>query len=276
MVFSNGGRMNHGRQTWGNRRDQSDQQRMLEKLETAVIPFDAIGAMLADEPTVRGRSFDNIERIDVLAKSGAERLTIKSRWNDDITQRHFFGSTLLNVTCAGKAHTLLIDVDRKELTHRRFNAFITACRGEPKTITQAYEGLKPKAIQAWEKKTGKPALRQGEFFFIPCTKQPKKKTSTMNDYDKNKARDALKELGTANAKIALRELEATAISGTLYGTNGTSAHTAECTFIQDGITYAKGKVKHPRDEHEELTLTTWHTVHPSTALKSITLGGAVD
>ena len=278
IVFSNGGRMNHGRKAWGNRRGQSDQQRMLENLHTAVIPFDAIGAMLCTEPDVKARSFDNIERMDILDIAGAETLqVIRSSWNKEIVPRHFFGTTLLSVkTCDNKKHTLLIDCDRAELKHNRFNAFITECIGEPLTIAEAYEGLKPEAVKSWERNHNIQAKRQGEYFFLPCAKQPKVTTSTIDHLEQTYALKALDELSTPAAKKAAQELRGVAIEGELSGTNNTSSHKAQHTFTADGISYAKGKIEHTRGEHEELTLSTWHTVHPSTALKSITLGGDVD
>ena len=46
--------------------------------------------------------------------------------------------------------------------------FISKLRGEHKTVANAFKSLKPKEVLDWERKNKKVALRQGEWFFIPC------------------------------------------------------------------------------------------------------------
>jgi hypothetical protein len=46
--------------------------------------------------------------------------------------------------------------------------FVSKLATSPKTIGSAFKSLKPYKVQAYEKRSGKIAKRQGEWFFIPC------------------------------------------------------------------------------------------------------------
>ncbi len=45
--------------------------------------------------------------------------------------------------------------------------FVSKLKTNPKNVTDAFKSLKPRRLNDWEKKTGKIAVRQGEWFFIP-------------------------------------------------------------------------------------------------------------
>src|ERR1019366_7367289 len=75
--------------------------------------------------------------------------------------RHFTGASLFKI---GREF-FLFDVDRREIEHGLFNAFLVNLPKPVKTIAEAYDSLKPQAVKDAEAK-GLEVLRQGEFFFI--------------------------------------------------------------------------------------------------------------
>lgn len=46
--------------------------------------------------------------------------------------------------------------------------FVSKLKTNPRNVTDAFKALKPRRLNEWEKKTGKVAVRQGEWFFIPA------------------------------------------------------------------------------------------------------------
>ncbi|CAB1065494.1 hypothetical protein D1BOALGB6SA_10291 [Olavius sp. associated proteobacterium Delta 1] len=86
----------------------------------------------------------------------------------NLEKRHFIGAMLLKV----QNKYFLFDVDRKELKHYRFNAFLSELPKPCKTIKEAYDMLIPDEVRK-ATKNGLKVDRQGEWFFIP-TKLPKK------------------------------------------------------------------------------------------------------
>jgi hypothetical protein len=80
----------------------------------------------------------------------------------NLEERHFIGAMLLEVS----KKYYLFDVDRRELTFWRFNAFLSEIPKPVKTIAQAYDSLIPDKVRKAQKE-GKKVLRQGEWFFIP-------------------------------------------------------------------------------------------------------------
>ncbi|RLA66591.1 MAG: hypothetical protein DRQ88_06055 [Epsilonproteobacteria bacterium] len=75
---------------------------------------------------------------------------------------HFTGASLFTV---GKEY-FLFDIDQNEIEHKIFNPFLVKIPKKVKTIAEAYESLKPKAVKKAEA-DGLEVLRQGEWFFIP-------------------------------------------------------------------------------------------------------------
>ena len=96
----------------------------------------------------------------------------------NLEERHFIGAMLLEVS----KKYYLFDVDRRELTFWRFNAFLSEIPKPVKTIAQAYDSLIPDKVRKAQKE-GKKVLRQGEWFFIP-TGLPKSIPASKRDHKK--------------------------------------------------------------------------------------------
>ncbi len=69
---------------------------------------------------------------------------------------HRAGSMLMK--CQGASYICGQDED---------SYFVSKLKTNPKNVTDAFKSLKPRRLNDWEKKTGKVAVRQGEWFFIP-------------------------------------------------------------------------------------------------------------
>jgi len=94
----------------------------------------------------------------------------------NLENRHFIGAMVIEVS--NKYY--LFDVDRRELTFYRFNAFLSELPKPVKTIAQAYDSLIPDKVRQ-ARKEGKAVLRQGEWFFIPAT-LPKSVPASQSDH----------------------------------------------------------------------------------------------
>ncbi len=97
--------------------------------------------------------------------------------------------------------------------------FVTKLPKHSKTISDAYKSLKPKKVQAWEKKTGKRAIRQGEWFFIPTE---------------------------------IEKLKGMRRKGLPLWEKGGNKHMADSYVVQDDINYVKDGVHHIDHESTHL------------------------
>lgn len=161
---------------------------------------------------------------------------------------HFTGASLFTVD--GK--TFLFDLDRRELTHKIFNAFLVAIPGVVATIDQAYEALKPQDVRDAEAK-GLKVLRQGEWFFIPVE----------GEFEPVKAR---------NTQWSNREFEALVLRAGQNRPN--TAH--RYAILKDKTHVVTGYVEHQGREHAKLILKGWFRAVPNTATESFTITGDVD
>jgi hypothetical protein len=89
--------------------------------------------------------------------------------------------------------------------------FVTKLSKNVTTIEKAFRGLKPKAVQQWEKKNGILAIRQGEWFFLPT--------------------ELVKVKGMRRKGLPLWK-------------SGGNKHMAERYAVEDGRNYVKGRVHH--------------------------------
>lgn len=267
-------------------------QRILSE-KISMVPFSVFDEAKLDITTLK-----------IIDQSGSEKITVKERIPGDryraseerTVTRHFTGATVFE--CDGKQ--FLFDVDRNELEHKIFNAFLVELPRKVKTVADAYDSLKPQVVKDAIAK-GLDVKRQGEWFFIPCAapKLPKlsqdqaivtllRATGTLNDKGKLDSwrserntvisnlvniigKDRLRFLG----KQANRLLDSVPRSAQLK-TGDNRPNAVECVVTIKGVTYVKGKVSHTGREHKDLQLKTWHKAVANSATKSFTIIGDVD
>ena len=161
---------------------------------------------------------------------------------------HFTGASLFEVD--GKM--FLFDIDRNEIKHKIFNAFLAEIPVQVKTIKDAYQSLKPKLVLDAESQ-GLEVLRQGEWFFIPV----------QGEFDPKKAGRERSD-GERFEPLTLRA-----------GRN--RPNTAEKYARLDDKTHVvTGKIEHSGREHKTLVLKSWFKPVPNTATQSFTITGDVD
>jgi hypothetical protein len=99
----------------------------------------------------------------------------RSRWSEskraileevkDRVSYHLIGGALLRFRPENaKPRYLLSGID-----HGSY--FMCEIPGQPRTMNQAFDALKPARIRAWEQEHGASAPRQGEWFFLPVEKE---------------------------------------------------------------------------------------------------------
>lgn len=239
------------------------------------------------------KKINNQYEVDVIIKKNLEK-------------RHFVGALLLE--CEGKH--FLFDIDRNEIKHYRFNAFITELPEDCKTIKEAYSSLIP--FEARRKKY----KRQGEWFFIKTKDKIRKNLKVKNkpspsdfglyyyEYSLDSKRNneqtepitgedlsyyKLDKKGDKKSRIKLNKynkeyrlwLESLKRYG-LYTKNGNlrsdnnRPNTVDELYQKKDKKYVKGWVKHSGREHEPLFLKEWHEVYPNRAIKSFQISGDID
>lgn len=225
-----------------------------------------------------------------IEKSSAEKVIVSRTKNEydhskkayvDIKfdeTRHFTGASLFEVD--GKQ--FLFDIDRNEIKHKIFNAFLVELPKKVKSISEAYESLKPADVIKAEK-SGKKVLRQGEWFFIP-TAAPKLPKLTIEqkcfahtsrwDFERNfpelKKTEILK---LVKKSVALREKMPRALE-LRAGQN--RPNTAQMGVKVGNDSLVTGKISHSGREHKDLVLKGWYKCVPNTSTKSFTITGDID
>lgn len=192
--------------------------------------------------------------------------------------RHFTGASLFSVD--GKFY--LFDVDRREVQHKIFNPFLAEINGNPKSIKEAYQILKPKAVIDAEKR-GLKVLRQGEWFFIPSDKPKFKRLSEMEKMivvaGSNRWSDEItKLLGMDKKKL---EKQAAALLKEIprqqhLRAGNSRPNTVTMLLEQNGKIYCSGKVSHSGREHADLILKNWYVAVANTSKRNVTVTGDID
>ncbi|MBF0553236.1 MAG: hypothetical protein HQK96_01620 [Nitrospirae bacterium] len=193
---------------------------------------------------------------------------------------HFTGSSLIEL--AGRQ--FLFDIDRNEIKHFNFNAFMVELPKKVGTIKEAYESLKPpEVIKAL--KDGLDVKRQGEWFFIPAPKSLTKKISKMTEREQlillaSQTYSRIQSIIDKDV-LAMVKKEAPKITARVPITRNLKAgdnrpNTVEFCVQFGKTNCCKGKVQHTGREHADLILKEWHTAVPNTAVKSFTITGDID
>lgn len=222
-------------------------QQILERSGIAMLPFTAFSQ--ADL---------KLTEAEILEQTGAEtvrRITGRDRKDQPIyNDLHFTGSSLFRI---GEKH-FLFDIDRAEIQHGIFNAFIVELPKAVNTVKDAYDSLIPIEVRE-ALQNGVPVKRQGEHFFIKVSEVSKYKATKRDGADRwNEAEDA------DSAYMSAR-LEA----------QGNRAHVASRFYQKLG--FVSGIVVHRGREHANLDLNDgWYKPVPNTAVRSFTIVGDVD
>lgn len=138
---------------------QSIIQSEIRKIAKFSIPFNVLDAakLKLNETTVLEQGpeqdFEIRERNDHGSDTGK------------LETRHFTGALLLE----NAGRKFLMDLDRIEIEHKIFNVFFVELKSHVKTISEAYESMKPTEVRDAEKR-GIEVKRQGEWFFIKTDK----------------------------------------------------------------------------------------------------------
>jgi hypothetical protein len=230
--------------------------------------------------------------------------------------RHFVGACLFRSRKEDRTYAyMLFDIDRNEVEHNLFNPFLCQILGQPNSIAEAYEMLKPQRVKE-ALADGKQVKRQGEWFFIPAAEPtfvkpeipvdlmdrlarvpqamlmfPEKAHLLTNveangrvDYGRASnvlTEDEMSKYNEARGEYKKAHTEFTNLmswaprAGQLR-TGENSPNNVEMFAQVDGDIYVKGLVTHTGREHADMMLDTWHIAIPNTAIMSYQVTGEVD
>lgn len=207
-----------------------------------------------------GLSVNNVIFLD---SSGPETIKrkrdkfIKNKRVDYLENVHFTGAKLFRIN----DKYFLFDIDRNEIKHYIFNAFLVEINKQVNTIKEAYDALMPDIVKR-SMSSGKKVLRQGEWFFIPehVTKKIIDNNKIFGKEGKTKKEYWQRE--TLKLQAGIRN----------------SPNYAQCGFINsEGVAFVTGKIEHSGREHNDLILKGWYRAIPNTSFdKSFTITGDID
>jgi hypothetical protein len=274
------------RSAWGSiqpNRAETPIQRYLRSKQLPVIAMNQL----------RDNGFD-IFSISVIDQGKEETVTVKvpDGWDYDKNEprmkpdevRHFTGAALFQALNPkdNKIGQFLFDIDRKEIEHKRFNAFFVQLTKPVKTIAEAYRSLKPKQVIDAEKRK-LDVKRQGEWYFIPTKFNPEKAVGEFTFTDKlimnmstwiadgTFSKEEWKELKKRKETLQNRRIGESQLRA---GKNRPN-RVENGTTINE-VTYVKGRISHSGREHEDLVLEEWHIAIPNTSVQSWQLDGNID
>lgn len=231
---------------WSFNRQVHSSQTKLSQFIT-MIPFSVFDEAQLDIRTLTIIQKSNEETFKIKTENPKyEKYSNKKQKEPEflIENRHFTGACLFKVN----ERIFLFDVDREEIKHKIFNAFLVEIPKNVTTIKDAYESLKPKEVLESEK-LGLEVIRQGEWFFIPVN----------GDYDPDMEKNF-------QGKLTKKSLE-------LKAGDNSPNHASECV---ESLGLIRGEVTHSGREHRTVILKTWYKPVPNTAIKSFTLTGNID
>lgn len=190
------------------------------------------------------------KKIEELSKcSDISNIKVETSGISYLKDRHFTGAQFFSCEDeSGKRHKYLLDIDREEIKHGIFNAFMVKIAGEGvNSVKGAYDWLKPEAVKVAEAENVK-VERQGEWFFVKVDNFSKD-VETMGQIETDQA------LCVGNNRPNIVEK---VIRGS------------------DNKVYCAGTVRHRGREHRDLNLANWYVAVPNSATESWTLGGDID
>jgi hypothetical protein len=197
----------------------------------------------------------DLTQIEVLDKGPEETVTrIEQKWDarkkEDVpvdVEVHFTGASVFRV----ENKTFLFDIDRREIEHKIFNAFLVELTKPVATVKEAYDSLMPDEVKQALKK-GLDVKRQGEWFFIPVKGEFEPVKARPNRWDKKQFEPLTLRAGENRPNTASK-------------------------YHVDGKTQlVSGLVEHSGREHANLVLKGWYKPVVNTSIQSFTLTGDVD
>lgn len=139
------------------------------------------------------------------------------------------------VTAPSTSTSFLVGID--ETSH-----FVSQLPGHPSSVRTARESLRPTEVP-------KGALRQGEWFFTPCTEE--ETAAIWAEISNPQMKSPRRYYGGHNR-----------VNPGFHMLEGTSSHRVAMGLKLNGIRYANGLVYDTREgRHEPLVLDGWHRVH---------------
>jgi hypothetical protein len=193
---------------------------------------------------------------------------ITQRYGAPLEERHFTGALLLE----NDGRKFFMDVDREEIKHKLFNVFFVEVDSKVKSISEAYESMKPQEVRDAER-SGTEVQRQGEWFFIKTDKTLKVLSENVIEWDRSREKN----------QVVLKHLvsHGKGRPNSLYKPVG----------FGDLDQYVCGTVRHSGREHRDLdlgqdevtssgngdytTFTLWRLI-PNTTVANFTIEGDVD
>lgn len=106
--------------------------------------------------------------------------TSNNSYSSNTENRHFTGALLLE----NHGRKFLMDIDRKEIKNKLFNAFFVEVDGKVTSIEQAYDSMTPLEVKT-SIKAGLKVERQGEWFFIPTNETITVKEDKVLSWDRD-------------------------------------------------------------------------------------------
>lgn len=262
--------------TSGNRRRRSgsiaietDIQRELSK-QIPMIPFTVFseaGLDLSKMQIVERGKNETVTRIEKEYKEIRNKLGgTDTKIIEHEIKVHYTGATLFIV----QNKTYLFDLDRRELKHGILNPFLVELMGVPKSIAEAYEGLKPSEVKQ-ALASGLKVLRQGEWFFIPVSELEAKRLA------KAKPKHITLQAGVNRPNYC----EGVQMYKGRFIDDQRSLREAEDiseakVMAASSEYFVTNKVTHSGREHKDLELKGWYRAVPNTATQSWTIRGEVD
>ena len=222
-------------------------QSYVPKNRKVEIPFSALERA--------GINPDWIEIIDV---EGSRLINVmrKVEGESELVPTHLMGATLFKHM--GKFYLSGIDETAKNLW-RGF--FLTHLVGEPTSVQEAYECMKPEVVRNAEKR-GEEVLRQGEYFFL--------------DVDAEML-DKLKAMEKAKDVLVKEPLQHKAHDEGRTSWEFQNSRHVVTRYVKIGdVQFAKGTCRHVAGEHRMLKLGTWKEVVENIQVKSFSSNGRVD
>jgi hypothetical protein len=225
--------------------------------------------------------------------------------SQEAIDRHFVGAAIFKI----EDEIFFFDVDRQELEHGIFNAFITKIPKIATTIKGAYDLLMPDEVRTAIQE-GTEVLRQGEFFFvkipdisilIPVLTEEEKEilkykptrigfinpseidryhlANNDRKFSSNEPTSPEREaFNKAMDKYLIVEEKATANiprDGTLGKSSSASHHVKRYIKLGEDV-FVSGTISQSRREHADLNLSGWYKVIPNTGVFSWTITGRID
>lgn len=221
------------------------------------IPFSALSAMIKSE-TYRyssGYQFNAQylhQSMEILDHEDDKWLHtgVFSKVDGHEYMTHVLGATLFTYTGNDNHKRYIISgIDDTGKGNSRY--FMTELKGEPQTVAEALECMKPEEVKQAER-DGRTVLRQGEWFFVHCPNISESGAVVKNFY--------------------------------LHGNDGDTGHhyASEGFTGTDGCEYARGIVKHEEGDHKQLKLyedvkkKDWYVAYHNIQIASFNAVGNVD